>query len=200
MIDKALILLRGEANSYLNLKNGTVEDKIVLSNVATESGSWAIPEDKLGMSLVKVEEERMLKEQNSAHKNPDGKISFYNPELRFNLYALVTANFPNGDTDATSTKYTEGLKQLSYIISFFQQKHVFTPANTPAMAAMGELEKLIVELYYYGFEQQDNLWTVIGAKYLPSVLYKIRVVRFQEAAVKEQGPPILENNLNLIGG
>ncbi|MCB0428641.1 MAG: DUF4255 domain-containing protein [Flavobacteriales bacterium] len=198
MIDKALITLRSEANAYLSLKNGVTEDKIVLSNVATENGGWAIPEDKLGMSLVKVEEERVFKDQKMAHRNSKGQFDFYNPELKFNLYVLVTANFPNGDTDATSSKYTEGLKQLSHIITFFQQKHVFTPANTPTMAA-SELEKLIVELYYYGFEQQDNLWTVIGAKYLPSVLYRVRVVRVQEAAVKEQGPPISDISLNLLG-
>ena len=191
MIDKALTVLKDEVNAWLELKNGVNEDKVVLSNVATEDGSWAIPEDKLGMSLVKIEEERVLKDQNLAHKNAEGKVDYYNPDLKFNLYVLVTANFPNGDTENDNSKYVEGLKQLSYVISFFQQKHVFTNANTPVMADVDEnLIKLIVELYYYSFEQQDNLWTVIGAKYLPSVLYKVRLVTFQEGAVKEQAPAV----------
>jgi hypothetical protein len=48
----------------------------------------------------------------------------------------------------------------------------------------------VVELYSSSFEQQYNFWNVVGAKYLPSVLYKVRMLVYQEKRVNDQGPPI----------
>lgn len=200
MIDLALTILKDEINTYLNLKNGSSEDKLVLTNVAKDDGSWAIPEDKMGLSLIKIEEDRIGKEQQIAHLNNAGKFEYYNPELKFNLFVLVTANFQNGDEEGENNKYTEGLKQLSNVITFLQQKHVFTPENTPSMAeSVAENMKLIAEVYYTSFEQQDNLWTVIGAKYLPSILYRVRLIKILEKAPLLQSPFIKEISLELNG-
>ena len=67
------------------------------------------------------------------------------------------------------------------VISFFQAKNVFTPDNSPSMVDFDpRLKKIIVDLYSYSFEQLYNFWSVVGTKYLPSVLYRIRMVTFQE--------------------
>jgi hypothetical protein len=177
MIDKALKFLTEEMNVYLDLQNGgNVGDQlIVLTNVSTSTGGWAIPSQKLGVSLINIEEEKVFKEQQTNFRNGAGEFEQYNPEIKLNLYMLVCANFvsENGDD-----KYEQGLKQLSRIISCFQGKNVFTPENSPGMDP--ELKKLIVDLYSYSFEQQYNFWTVLGAKYLPSVLYKVRLIAYQE--------------------
>lgn len=188
MIDKALRFLTDEMNAYLDLQNGNPagESLIVLTNVADNStGGWAIPSQKLGVSLINIEEEKVFKEQQTQYRNANGDFEQYNPEIKLNLYMLVCANFvsENGDD-----KYEQGLKQLSRIVSFFQGKNVFTPDNSPAMDA--NLKKLIVELYSYTFEQQYNFWTILGAKYLPSVLYKVRLLAYQEKRVQNSNDPI----------
>lgn len=188
MIDKALRFLTDEMNAYLDLQNGNPagESLIVLTNVADSStGGWAIPSQKLGVSLINIEEEKVFKEQQTQYRNANGDFEQYNPEIKLNLYMLVCANFvsENGDD-----KYEQGLKQLSRIVSFFQGKNVFTPDNSPAMDA--NLKKLIVELYSYTFEQQYNFWTILGAKYLPSVLYKVRLLAYQEKRVQNSNDPI----------
>lgn len=200
MIDKALDFLTKEVDAYLTLQNGapTSGSWIVLSNVATESGNWAIPNDTLGLSLINIEEERVFKDQNTTFRGEDGKIQHYNPELKLNLYVLITARFVNADGAGGSNaglQYMEGLKRLSHVISLFQAKNVFTPDNSPALP--GSLQKLIVELYSYSFEQQYNFWAVIGAKYLPSVLYRVRLVTFQEARPTDSLTPITEVESNL---
>ncbi len=189
MIEEALKALRDELEGYLDLVNSTAtppEGFIVLSNVAKQDGSWAIPDDRIGMSLINIEEERVFKEQRFNYRNDAGDIEQYNPEIKLNLYVLFCANYVN--TSTTDMNYKEGLKQISNIIAFFQGKNVFTNANTPLMDA--KLKQLIVELYSYTFEQQYNFWSILGAKYLPSVLYRVRLVTFQEKRLLNQNAPI----------
>ena len=187
MIDKALKFLTEEMNIYLDLQNGgnLGDQLIVLTNVANDSGGWAIPSQKLGVSLINIEEEKVFKDQQTNFRNAAGEFEQYNPEIKLNLYMLVCANFvsENGDD-----KYEQGLKQLSRVVSCFQGKNVFTPDNTPAMDP--ELKKIIVELYSYSFEQQYNFWTILGAKYLPSVLYKVRLLAYQEKRLLNQNSAI----------
>lgn len=195
MIDVALNILKEQIENHLTLVNNNVvngDGFVVLSNVADEEGKWAIPSNKIGMSIINVEEERVLKDQVFEHRNSSGVYERYNPELKLNLYVLFCANFVNAGDE--TYKYGEGLKQLSHVISFFQGKYVFTPDNTPGMDP--KLQKLIVDIYSYSFEQQYNFWSILGAKYLPSVLYKVRLVSFQEKVLESQNLPISEVEIN----
>ena len=201
MIHSALDFLAQEINSYLEQKNGVTGEKIVLSNVATQEGNWAIPNNRLGLSLINIEEERIFKDQRSSMVNTEGKTEAYNPEIKLNLYTIVTANYTSGDTDASGIEYKEGLKQLSYVILFFQEKNVFTNANSPLLASIEPtIEKLVVELYSYSFEQLYNFWSVIGAKYLPSILYRIRLITYQGKVITSQLPSIDNMEGLEIGG
>ena len=178
----------------MNLKSGidsSSDPLLVLTNVADTAGNWAIPDNHLGISIIHIEEERIVKSQQTAFINESGNVERYNPELKINLYVLITANYTGSENESNEANYIEGLKQLSNELSFFQQKAVFTPANSPLLAAEApNISKLIVELYPHSFETLYNFWTVVGAKYLPSVLYRLRVVEIQEKAVQEQAPAV----------
>jgi hypothetical protein len=197
MIDTTLYFLTQEINAYLKLKNNTPnEDKILLSSIASESG-LVIPNKSLGLSLINIEEERTYKEQRTSYLNENGQSQYYNPELRLNLYILITANFQDKLVEDPSDNYKEGLKQLSYVISFFQAKNVFSSENSPLLASIDpNIQKIVVELYSYSFEQLYNFWSVVGTKYLPSVLYKIRMLRFQGKEVNVELPGIAGVSIN----
>lgn len=188
MIDAALKILRDELNAYIDSKHlpGSNEDLVVLSAVANSEGGWAIEKGHIGLSLINIEEEKVFKDQQYSFKTPQGTYEQYNPEIKLNLYVLICANYvqPSGED-----VYEEGLVQLSNVISFFQGKNVFTPQNSPGMADT-DLNKLVVELYSYSFEQQYNFWSILGAKYLPSVLYKVRLLAFQEKQSLGSNTPI----------
>lgn len=203
MIDLALDFLTKEVNAFLLQKNEPMSltaPEIVLTNVAAEDGNWAIPPRTLGLSLINIEEDRVNKEQQTAFRNSQGDIEHYNPEIKLNLYILISANFAAGDAGGSTNTtgiYAEGLKQLSYVIGFFQGKYVFTTDNSPLLDP--SIKKLIVELYSSSFEQQYNFWTVVGAKYLPSVLYRVRMLTYQEKRLLDQQQPITNIDIQTSG-
>ena len=198
MIHTCLSFLTNELNDYLKLRTGSpTVDRVYLTSVATEGGGVVIPNKSLGVSLINIEEDRVYKDQKSTIINNHGNVERLNPEINLNLYVLISANFQNADAEDSTDDYVEGLKQLSWIISFFQAKNVFTPENSPKLADFDpNLTKLVVELYSYSFEQLYNFWSVVGAKYLPSVLYKIRILTFQEREFFDTSIPIEKIGIN----
>lgn len=195
MIHATLKFLTRSINDYLKIKNNLDEDKVYLTHVSGEDGV-AIPDKALGLSLVNIEEEKIFKEQNTTYINGDGTVEYRNPELKLNLYILISANYQNKNQNDPSDDYYEGLKQLSHVISFFQAKNVFTNDNTPVLADEDpNIKKLILELYSYSFEQMYNFWSVLGTKYLPSVLYKVRLIKIQEEELVSSALPIEEIDL-----
>ncbi len=192
MIHHTLRFLTESLNTYLNQQAGNIATPtrmVHLSNVAA-GDSVSIPDRSIGVSLVNIEEERVFKEQRTSVVNEFGRAEVRNPELKLNLYVLVTANFTREDNDPTED-YVEGLKQLSQVIEFFQGKNVFTNENSPYLASLDpNIQKLIVEFYSYSFEQMYNFWSVLGANYLPSILYRVRLLTIQKREVQSLNAPI----------
>jgi len=184
MIERALVLLRDQVNAYLKKMSG-FDNKLSLSNLTDDSGQTIIKD--LGLSLVNIEEETVGKAQTPYRQTTNDNVYIVNPELKLNLYLLFTANF--GDTE---TAYQESLKFLSYVISFFQARNVFNHQNTPDLDE--KIEKLIMELYSIPFEKQNYIWGSLGAKYLPSVMYKARILTIQEDEIKSDVYPITQAN------
>ena len=187
VIDQALSILADGIREYLGrLPDFTLDAQEVVRvcNVVKPDGSLDIPVDALGVCLVNVEEERVLKTQQALQTNADrSRLAHVNPEIKLNLFVLIAANFAT---------YVTGLKYLSGAIRFFQSRSYFTPQNTPAMDA--GLEKLVMELYTLDFEQQNHLWGALGAKYLPSVLYKVRLISIDaQTAIDDQQPITIMN-------
>lgn len=187
MIDKALSFLTDEINAYLEFNVGSeYSDTVKLSGIVGQDGSSVKDTDNsLVLCLVNVEEERHLKSQLPTVEKINGQTAKINPEIKLNLYLLFTANFNN---------YKESLKFLSHIVSFFQINHVFTPANSPALDS--NVQKLIADMHTISFEQQNNLWGAIGAKYMPSVLYKVRLITIKEPVISKRADAITESAIS----
>jgi hypothetical protein len=45
-------------------------------------------------------------------------------------------------------------------------------------------------MYNLSFQEQNNLWGSMGAKYVPSVLYKVRMVTIDEGSIVLEVPEI----------
>ncbi|RZJ91752.1 MAG: DUF4255 domain-containing protein [Chryseobacterium sp.] len=181
MINTALDFLSKEINSNLNNIAGTTnEDFIVVSSIVYD-GKLAIPDKTLGLTLMNIEEDRVAKDQRVTVRNMQGDIETRNPDIYLNLFVLISANFHYEETESPRLDYLEGLKRLSQVISFFQGKNVFTQANSPLLALTdNKIERLSAELFSFNFEQMNHFWSIIGHSYLPSVLYKIRILTIQE--------------------
>jgi hypothetical protein len=188
MIDKALSTISKELAAYLDVAaglDGLGSDKIQVSHLFNSNGD-PIPTD-IGMTLVNIEEDRVNRPIDPYLKTVDG-VTKVNPEIKLNIYVLFSANFTG--------LYDEALKFISHVIHFFQSKSVFTTANTPDLDP--SIGKLVAELHPMSFEQQNYLWGMVGGKYLPSVMYRFRMITVQEGLSVESVEKIktIEENIN----
>jgi hypothetical protein len=76
------------------------------------------------------------------------------------------------------------------VLRFFQAHSIFTPAGYPALDP--SIEKLSVELVTYGPEQLNQLWAYIGTKYLPSAVYRVRMLVLRDADPTAVETPLAE--------
>lgn len=176
MIQETFKFLAEEINKYLSKKLTVTTDKrLVLGNVGkaldSDTSSQNALNGKAIMSLINVEEDRVAMQQENWVKSPSG-ITYKNPPVYLNLYVLFAVN---------RADYSDSLKYLALIIQFFQSQNVFTPLNYPALDP--RIQKLMCDLYSVNFEQLNQIWSVLGGKYLPSVLYKIRQITIDEDAI-----------------
>lgn len=185
MIHDVLDFLRSRLNKYLNLKldstgNGQ-SNFIQLANVAwydTNNQSTSTDGSNFNafITLVNIEEDRISRPQENSTRQNNGTI-YKNPKIYLNLYILFSVNL---------SSYYESLKRLSYIIQFFQYQNVFTSLSTPDLP--DGIEKLILDLDTLSFQDLNNLWGIMGSKYLPSVIYKLRLISIsEEFAMGEAG-------------
>ncbi len=191
MINESLKFLAEEVNRYLNLKmpNPTLTaPRLVVSNIAFASDTNTTIEprldDKAVLTLVNVEEDKVAKQQEHYSKT-DSSTVYKNPPLYLNFYILFAMN---------RTGYSDSLRFLGHIIQFFQHQFVFTPISHPGLD--GKIQRLVVDLHNMSFEQTNHLWSVLGGKYYPSVMYKVRQVTINEDAVISESGFIKEIQIN----
>ena len=153
-------------------------DLVVLSNIAlanTSEGDDAQSTTGLVMSVVNMREEKTLKNAPFSRRISDEQVAYFNPPVYLNIYILISACHSN---------YQTALRYLSRVIRFFQSRNVFTSDTVlldPTIAQddrMGEF-KMVLELYSPSIEELNQLWSMLGGKQYPSVLYMIRLVELQ---------------------
>lgn len=190
MIDQALDFVRIQLDNYLRMKLDpqTSTPFVQLANIAwndseTAAGSAGDGSDAF-ISLINIEEDRISKPQEN-YVRSKGSIIYKNPKIFLNLYLLFGVNLSD---------YTESLKRLSYIIQFFQYRNVFTPLTSPTLPT--GIEELIFDLETLTFQDLNNLWGIMGSKYLPSVIYKMRLITISEDFAQGQAGLIMEVAVN----
>jgi hypothetical protein len=192
MIYESLKFLCEEVNKYLNTKKTPVsisQPWLVLSNISVagdNSSSLTEPDikDKLVVSVVNVEEDKVAKQQEHYTKS-DLTTVYKNPPLYLNYYILFSMS---------RKRYDDNLIFLGYIIQFFQHQNVFSPITHPGLDS--RIQRIVVDLHNMSFEQTNHLWSVLGGKYFPSVMYKVRQVTLNEDVTISESGFIKEIQLN----
>jgi hypothetical protein len=173
MIQEALSCLVEEVNAYFRNKLKISEDKVLLSAIVNPDGTMAVREEnKILITLINVEKETVV--QNMPVPNTASP-------LNLNLYVLVSAYFG-------AANYPEALHFLSYMIGYLQQKNVFTRSNTPSMDS--GIARIVFEMENITTEKLNNVWATLGAKYMPSVCYKMRMLTIDGLVVREFRPVV----------
>jgi Pvc16 N-terminal domain len=203
MINEALTFLVAQLNEYFISKMGASAmlgggGFVVQKRIVKNNGDEVVGENKIVCQLVNVEEERVGKAQLPVAPPSGSSFPVRNPEIRVNLSVLFTAISP-ATTDALGDdeiEYVTSIKMLAYVIQFFQYRHVFTTENSPSLPA--SVGNILVELYPISLENQNYLWASLGAKYRPSVVYKVRLITIFEDTFSEVVgvPRTLNSNTN----
>ena len=165
MIHEVVPIIADELNDHLNTKFDTSEDPVILSNILNQDGTVAVREEnKIIVSVVNVE-------RDGSNLYGSGGLGMGDTPIHVNVYVMFSAYFTN---------YFESLKFLSGVIGFFQ-------ANPSFIIDGGTI---LAEMHNVDFREMSNIWAGLGAKYLPSVLFRFRTVSMDDDRINDEIPPV----------
>lgn len=172
MIHNVLTSIVAALNEHIRNELSLQEDMVILTNPVDLKGSLNTQIDnKLCVFLQHLEEERIIK--NGSYQSSGGM----NPPLHINLFLMFVANFPDPN-------YTESLRYVSLVLEYFQGNRIMDRSNTPMLSA--NVDKISFEYYNLDFNELNNVWSLLGLKYMPSVIYKIKLLSFTNNLIKEE--------------
>ena len=189
MIVDAVSYIKEELKNFIELDLESPVN-IDIDNIALfETDHSSTLENQIIITLVNIEEESTLKNIRNINYNPDGGFRYTTQPVFLNLYLLFSCNFK---------VYSTALTRLEQILQFFQQRRKFdiksttSTANQDAFLEDEQEFKLLPELYSLTFEQINHLWGALGGRQVPSVMFKIRLVKIDDTQIFKQGPPVEE--------
>jgi hypothetical protein len=190
MIYPSLNAIADQLNSNIFEKwgatiNGTNEI-VQLNNIANINDEKNDLHNKIILTLLKVEEETSLKNSGIYSKKPSGEIERHQPAVYLNLYLLVAV---------TKKDYREALQLLSDTITFFQHNKVFTGEIPDSNSEEKTSFRITIELHDTNFQDVFDMWSNLGSKQFPSIIYKVRVLKIFDAKHLQDVPAIKTINV-----
>jgi hypothetical protein len=199
VIRTALEFIKKELESYIVVReqdpNYTLGNVVDLKSIVLPNGAVNVTDTThVTVMIVGVDEER--REGKRPHYIPSEDKNFFrlNPPVEIDLFVLFVAH---------NTDYETSLRDLSNILGFFQANPVFNAEKYPTLnAAVSKpdekpwqlIERLSFMLHSLTFEQQNNLWAMLGSKYIPSVVYRMKMLTFFETKSNDKIASIAELN------
>jgi hypothetical protein len=178
MIHNVMTTIAQELNEFIRNELNLSEDIVVVNSLVDLKGDPSMQiENRVCLFLQRIEEEKVAK-SGGFQSNPGVA-----PPVRVGLHIVFAANFPDPN-------YREALRFISLILEFFQGKGTFDRSNVPSLPA--GLEKLTFDLMDLDYSEMNNLWSLIGAKYLPSLVYKVRMLTFSQNMIREDVPSVVK--------
>jgi len=190
MISKTLTFLADFLNHEIRMTHGIDEDRVIASSLINPDGTVTENiENKVIISVINLEHETSVHTPGNYVNGGDNSFGKVSPPVHLNLYLLVSANYDSGS-------YIEALKMLSTVIAVFQSNTYFTKKKNPTMKS--PLEKLTLEIFNLPINELSHIWSGIGAKYVPSLVYKVRMISIREDLITKEVPGVsgMHNNPN----
>ncbi|CAM4138586.1 Pvc16 family protein [Pseudoalteromonas byunsanensis] len=173
VIDLALRFVEQQLNQTLRTKFALDSDIVIMNHLVESNGTPPLAnQNKLVITLINLEHETNKQFYGGQRTVQTTQVQQLQPTTRFNLDILLTAHFDS---------YNEALKFLSASVAFFQAYPTLTKKDFPNMPS--DLFQLQFEIENSPYTQTHNLWSALGAKYQPSIIYKIRHVAVQSLQV-----------------
>jgi len=171
MINEVLTILKNQLNGSEGLQD-VLDDIAVVDDIAKHDDDTSGLENKVVITLLNVEEESTLKNRSRYNKvqiseNPTQfDMKMESPPAYLNLYVMIAAH---------RATYVNALANISKVIEVFQTNNVLEYLD-PDDERENDF-KFRIELHTVPFEQLSYIWGLLGGKVMPSVLYKISVIK-----------------------
>lgn len=171
MIDLVLGFLQNRLGQALpRAPHGEPQEKLFVYVGTDKNDAVSFKPDAISTMLIRIEEEATLRAPDRyARAGGDGVRQRVEPEIRMNLWVMFVARFAD---------YGEGLRHLSRVVAYFQNHRVFNAENSPELHE--DLQQVVVELVTPTFSEQNEIWGSLRAAYLPSALYRVKLVVFRD--------------------
>lgn len=174
MHDILSFILR-DINAFLSSRFDGDAEKLVIGHPSVSGAP-------LLLTLAHVELERHKGASGNYIRTEKGSYTRQKPPIDYCLHLLFSARFEGEE-------YLRGLQYLEAIIAFFQSRGgVFTPENTAGLDSA--IEKLVADMAPLTIVENSGLWRGLGAEQQPSVSFRLRTLRVQEAAEGPEVQPI----------
>lgn len=182
MIDAAVSHIARELNQYLKRTFNLTEDVVVVSNILEQDGTVAThANNKIVVSLVNITKDTVPFRQKGAVSTGVDRSVVSSQPVFLNIHLMFAACF-------SGNNYQQGLKFLSNTIAFFQGRALFDHHSSPELDR--QIERLTLDIENLDLNDLSSLWSILSGKYLPSVLYKVRMVTVDSRAVRTQTPTL----------
>ena len=169
MIYEALKIITDNLNAYMRNRFSLSKDKVMMSNIVDKDNPDVLTDkDKIAVTLINIQQEKTIRAAGATQAG-------MNAPIHLNLFLLFSVYFGEDGS------YEESLKELSSVISFFQANQVMNHHNTPDLD--NRIEKMVFEFVNQDMQTLNYVWGMLGGKYVPSVMYKARMISIQEGNI-----------------
>ena len=174
-----------------------VQSVIEITNIATlnDGDDFLLSKTAIVMSIVNIEEDKTLRNQSVYLRdtNDQTQISRYKQPTQHLIISLLFASYSKD-----LAKYLDGIEKLKGVISYFQQNNSFYYKDDDTELIdydtyLGKTElqkqnyqKITIESVSLSTDQLNQLWSYLGSRYMPSMLYKLRLCMIQESPVIQE--------------
>jgi hypothetical protein len=182
LLQSTLELLRDRLDAAFQIADPRSEEWVALTNPVDPDGRVSeSARNKLVMALVGLQSDKTIGTFPAPMPVSGDQFAIVAAPLNVNAFVLFVANF-------SDSNYPTGLGMLSRAIGFFQQNPVFTHDRLPGLAP--EIEKIALDFVSLDLTQTNHLMGMLGLKYLPSALYRLRMLPFGSDAIAGLVPAV----------
>lgn len=165
VISDALDYIRVEVRDYLSVTDAEVSTGH-LHQLTMDSVNPGVR-----IALINVVQEATLRNSSHVTRNASGLTAYQEPPVYLNCHLMFAFDF---------SAYQTNMIRLSETIELFQSKRFFDSGNERATNPFpANLDRLVFDMCSLEFEQLNHIWGILGGTYMPSVLFKVRLVKVQ---------------------
>ncbi len=167
MIHDVFKYLSERLNEHLKVIFDSPEDLVRVTSINQNlDESSDLSQNQIVMSLINIERETSMGIQVNRQFVDHKFYKKTNPPWHLNL-VFILASVSN------DKQYLQSLKLLSSALEYYQNQNVFI---LPLVHNNDVSLRITVEPMNANYQEVSNIWSVLGGKYYPSLVGKIRMV------------------------